>query len=185
MRSEFNFKQGNFMPTIGPMIAASARLGLGYAERLLKDVTPQQFPRFARLGDTVIESNHPAFLYGHLSLYSSRVIEQLGADATRYLPPDGFESLFSKDASCVDDVDGSIYPPMDQVTAAFFTGYQAAAEALENADDRHFYARNPNDAMRGKFPTKGAMIGFYVGGHFMLHMGQMSAWRRAIGMGPA
>ena len=39
---------------IGPMIAASARLGLGYAERLLKDVKPDQFGRFAKIGDTVI-----------------------------------------------------------------------------------------------------------------------------------
>ena len=36
-----------------------------------------------------------------------------------------------------------------------------------------------------RFPTKGAALGFYVGGHFMMHMGQLSAWRRAMGMGAA
>jgi hypothetical protein len=173
------------MPTIGPMIAASARLGLGYAERLLKDVTPEQFPRYAKIGDTLIESNHPAFIYGHLSLYPSRVIEQAGGDPAEFLPSSQFEQLFSKDARCVDDPDGSIYPPMDEVTSALLRGYQAAVETLEKAADEVFQAENPNEAMRERFPTKGAALGFYVGGHFMLHMGQMSAWRRAMGMGPA
>lgn len=177
--------ESEYMPNIGPMIAASAHLGLGYAERLLKDVTPEQFARFAAIGDTVIESNHPAFIYGHLSLYASRIIEQVGGDASAYLPSAKFEELFSKDAKCVDDPDGSIYPAMDEITSALLGGYRAAAQALETAEDGRFTVENPNAAMRGKFPTKGAMHAFYVGGHFMLHMGQMSAWRRAVGLGPA
>ena len=43
----------------------------------------------------------------------------------------------------------------------------------------------PNSGYFSKFPTAGAMLGFYVGGHFMIHIGQMSAWRRAVGLGPA
>ncbi len=173
------------MSNIGPMIAASARLGLGYAERLLADVTAENFARFAKVGDTVIESNHPAFIYGHLSLYASRVIAGVGADAGDYEPSPAFVKLFSKDARCVDDPDGSIYPPMDEITSALLGGYRAAAEALEGAADEVFATENPNEPMRSKFPTTGAMHAFYIGGHFMLHMGQMSAWRRAMGMGPA
>lgn len=173
------------MPNIGPMIAASARLGLGYAERLLQDVRADQFARFAWAGDRAIESNHPAFIYGHLSLYSSSVIKGAGGDPAEFLPADRFQQLFSKDAKCVDDPDGSIYPPMDEVTAALLDGHRAAAAVLEAAADEVFLQENPNDRMRAKFPTNGAMLGFYVGGHFMLHMGQMSAWRRAVGLGPA
>lgn len=173
------------MSNIGPMIAASARLGLGYAERLLKDVKPEQFARFARIGDRVIESNHPAFIYGHLSLYACRVIDGVGGDASPYQPSAKFIKAFSKDAVCVDDPDGTIYPAMDEVTSALLDSYRAAADALEAADDDLFGVENPNAAMREKFPTAGAMHTFYVGGHFMLHMGQMSAWRRAVGMGPA
>ena len=100
------------------MIAASARLGLGYAERMLKDVRPNHFARFAKIGDTVIESNHPAFIYGHLSLYAPRVIEQVGGDAAKFSPSASFQQLFSKDAKCIDDAEGSLYPPMDEVTSA-------------------------------------------------------------------
>ena len=173
------------MPTIGPMIAASARLGMGYAERLLQDVKPEQFARFAQVGGTVIPSNHPAFIYGHLSLYSPRIVEQLGGDVAGLTPSAQFEKLFSKDAQCVDDPDGSIYPAMDEIVAALRQGHTAAIDALENAADSIFQQANPNEPMRDKFPTIGAMHAFYVGGHFMLHMGQMSAWRRASGLGPA
>ena len=174
------------MPTnIGPMISASARLGLGYAERLLTDVKPDQFARFAKVGDTIIESNHPAFIFGHLSLYAGRVIEQLGQDGSAYEPSVAFNEVFSKDAKCVDDPHGTIYPAMDEVVRKLMEGYRAAADALDMADDSVFMNENPNEAMRGKFPTNGAMLGFYVGGHFMLHIGQLSAWRRAMLLGPA
>ena len=173
------------MSTIGPMIAASARLGLGYAERLLSEVTPAQFARFARIDDTVIQSNHPAFIYGHLSLYACRVIDGVGADGSPFRPTDAFVQAFSKDAVCVDDPDGSIYPPMAEITAALFESHRAAITALEAAADDVFLTENPNEAMREKFPTTGAMHAFYMGGHFMLHMGQMSAWRRAMGLGAA
>ncbi len=167
------------------MIAASARLGLGYAERLLKDVQPDQFARFANVGGTFIQSNHPAFIYGHLSLYACRVIEGVGADAAPYQPSPAFIEAFSKDAICVDDPNGTIYPPMGQITTALFDNYRGAVAALEAARDEVFMTENPNEAMRDKFPTTGAMHAFYVSGHFMLHMGQLSAWRRAMGLGPA
>ena len=178
-------REKKLMPNIGPMIAASAKLGLGYGERLLKDIRPDQFARFAAIGDTTIQSNHPSFIFGHLSLYANRVVSGVGDDASSLQPSDAFMKAYSKDATCVDDPDGSIYPAMDEVTEAFFSGYRAAVTALENAEDDVFAQPNPNEAMRAKFPTQGAMIGFYVGGHVMMHIGQLSAWRRAMGLGPA
>lgn len=171
--------------SIGPMIAASANVGLSYAERLISGVTPEQFARFATLGDAVIESNHAAFNYGHLSLYACRIIEAVGGDAKLYEPSIEFSKVFSKDAKCVDDPDGTIYPSMESIVEALVTGYKAAAEALAAAHDDVFRRPNPNEAMLERFPTNGAMLGFYVGGHFMMHMGQTSAWRRAMGLGPA
>ena len=173
------------MPTLGPMIADSARLGLSYAERLLQGIPADRFARFASVGGSVVQSNHPAFIYGHLSLYAPRILSELGADASPYQPPENYQRLFSKDAACVDDVDGTLYPPMQEVTGTMFAGYRAVVEALQTADDDSLAMANPNEAMRDRFATKGSMHAFYVGGHFMLHMGQLSAWRRAAGLGPA
>ena len=168
----------------GNTIADSLALGLGYAERLLKDVPAEQFARFARPGGETIVSNHPAFAYGHLSLYGPRILEQLGQNSPEI--PAEFSNVFTKDATCIDDADGSVYPSMTAVTEFFFTGYQSALEALRNAGDEQLAAPNPmGGPMTERFPTVGSMHNFCVGGHLMLHLGQVSAWRRMIGLSSA
>lgn len=171
---------------IGPMIGDSLQLSLGYAERLLKEVTPEIFARFAFPGGIKVESNHPAFVYGHLSLYPSRIIEQLGGDPSPIAAPASFTSVFSKDAVCLDDPAGEIYPAMEQVVEIFFQGYRAVLPVLRETDDSVFLRPNPmGGRMAELFATLGSMHGFYVGGHMMMHLGQISAWRRMQGLGPA
>jgi hypothetical protein len=170
--------------SLGNVIADSMSLSIGYAERLLKDVTPQQFARFASPGGATIESNHPAFVYGHLALYGPRIFLHLNQPGPTV--PDGFEAVFSKDAKCVDDPAGTIYPAMDRVVAAFFDGYKAAIELLRRTPDSAFEAINPMEGrMRDLFPTLGSLHTFYGGGHIMMHLGQISAWRRMMGLGAA
>jgi len=173
------------MNTIGPMIAASAKLGMNYANRLLKDVKPETFSSFAKPNGITVESNHPAFLYGHLSLYAPRIVTELGADASNIQPSERFTELFSKDAKCANDQAGDFHPSMEEILEAFRSGHEAAIQALEATEDQVFQHDNPNEAMRKLFPTIGAMHAFYVGGHLMMHMGQMSAWRRMMGLGAA
>lgn len=170
---------------IGPLIADSAKLSMAYAKRLLSGIQPETFSRFARVGDTVVQSNHPAFVYGHLSLYSCRIVEQLGQDASAIKPSELYVERFSHTATCVDDPDGTIYPPMEELTEKFLTGHQAAIDALLQAPDEQFLIPNVNESMRSKFATNGSMHAFYLGGHIMIHMGQVSAWRRMMGLGAA
>ncbi|MCA8991972.1 MAG: DinB family protein [Planctomycetaceae bacterium] len=171
--------------SIGQSVADSLTLCLGYARRLLKDVTPDTFARFAAPGGTVVESNHPAFVLGHLSLYACRVVDQLGGDASTVTPNDQFQKVFGMEATCVDDPDGSIYPAMEEVTSEFFKNYEAALESLKSAPDEAFQKPNPHPRLAEKFPTMGSMHAFYCGGHIMMHLGQISAWRRMQGMGSA
>ena len=170
--------------SLGHVIADSLQLSLGYAERLLKDIPAQQFGRFAAPGGTLVESNHPAFTYGHLSLYGPRILTHLGRPSLSV--PAGFEALFSKDAKCVDDPAGTIYPSMDVITKAFFDGYRAAADALKEVPDAALQQPHPMEGrMAELFPTFGSLHNFYCGGHLMMHLGQISAWRRMSGLGPA
>lgn len=169
---------------IGTMIAESARLSLGYCERLTADIPTEKFARFAPGTAGLVESNHPAFVCGHLSLYSPRVVDTLGGDASGLTPSDSYVSLFSKDAKCVDDPDGTIYPAKDEILERLIAAQKAAIEVVGRAADEALTAPNDN-AMKERFTTVGSMMAFYLGGHFMIHMGQMSAWRRMMGMGPA
>ncbi len=167
---------------IGSMIADSAAMGVAYAERLLAGIPASQFGRFAEVEGHVIRSNHPAFIIGHLSLYPSRVVTELGGDAGATAPTSGYESLFSAAATCVDDPDASVYPAMEELTEKFYAAHATAIQTLRASDDALFTAENPNERMREKFATIGSMHAFYLGGHVMMHMGQLSAWRRAAGM---
>jgi hypothetical protein len=172
--------------SIGNLIADSLQVGLAHAEKLLHGVTPEMFARFGRPGGCVVESNHAAFVLGHLSLYAPRIVAHLGGDAASIAPPPHFPALFSKDARCQDDPDGTLYPPMAEVREAFFRGYRAALLALRGADDDLFQQPNPQGGRLAElFPTLGSMHVYYVGGHLMGHLGQMSAWRRMHGLGPA
>lgn len=171
---------------IGNMIAASCSLGIVYAERMLTDVAAADFARFAQPGGQLVISNHPAFIYGHLSLYGARIVKDLGGDLAAVRPPDSFDCLFSKDATCQDDPDGTIYPNMNVVIDKFNASYRAAEAILRATDDARFLQSNPIEGRLSElFPTIGAVHAFYVSGHFMGHLGQMSAWRRMMGMGAA
>jgi len=170
--------------SLGNVIADSLHLSLGYAERLLKDVPGERAGRFARPGGVVVESNHPAFIYGHLSLYAPRILRQISHPAPPV--PDGFEMLFSKDAKCVDDIDGTFYPAFDSIVAFFREGHRMVTGALRSTADATFDLPNPAEGpMRERFPTIGSVQAFYCGGHMMMHLGQMSAWRRMEGLGAA
>ncbi len=174
------------MNRVGTAIAAAGQLGLLYAERLLKDVRPNQFARFARPGGVMIASNHPAFILGHLSLYPRRVLELLGQAAGAAVVPAEFDALFKAGVECRDDADGRLYPAMEKLTSLYFSAYRAANDAARGAGDEAYDRPNPAEGrMRELFPTLGPAINFYLVGHVQSHLGQFSAWRRMMGMGAA
>ena len=127
--------------TLGNVIGDSLSLSIGYAERLLAGIDNDQFGRLPYVGEQVIQSNHPAFIYGHLSLYAPKIIANLGGDPMDL--PEGFENLFSKDAQCVDDPEQTLYPSRDVIVDAFFGGYRQVLEDIRNASDTVLARDNP------------------------------------------
>ncbi len=177
------------MGAFSEIIASTGMFSRGYAQLLLKDVKPEIFarkPRFAgATGTTIVDTNHPAFVFGHLGLYPARVFSLTGGDPKPVEAPAGWNDLFKAGVECRDDVDGTIYPSMEQITTQFFKAHEAAANYLRTLDDAKLLAVNPNEAMRERFPTVGALVSFLMSGHVMSHMGQISAWRRCFGLSSA
>jgi hypothetical protein len=169
--------------SLGNIIADSLQSAMGYAERLLADVPANRFARFARVGGVTVVSNHPAFIYGHLSLYAPKVLRLIEHPVPP--TPEHFDIRFSKDATCRDDVDGDLYPPLDEIVGFFREGHRMVIGGLRSTPDAAFDRPNPAEGrMRERFPTIGSVETFYCGGHIMMHLGQMSAWRRMEGLGP-
>lgn len=174
------------MKRVSSIIVPGANVGLVYAERLLAGITPETYARFARPGGVMVKSNHAAFALGHLSLYPSRIMQflKLAPGATAF--PPNYESLFASGAECHDDPDGRTYPPLPELKTRFFEGYRAAIAAVEAASDEALDGPNPIEGRsRATFPTIGAATNFYLIGHVQTHLGQLSVWRRGLGLPPA
>lgn len=167
----------------GAIIARSAVLTPNYAERLLAGIAADRFARFAAPGGVVVKSNHPAFVFGHLSLYPARVLQLCGKPAGAAQAPPRFEELFKNGVECVDDPTGAIYPPMADITRHFFESHRLASEAVAAASDETLLAANPAEGrMKELFPSIAAAIIFYLDGHAQMHLGQVSAWRRMMNL---
>ncbi len=170
------------MGQIGSIIAATGGPVVSYTERLLEGVTQKNYARLAG----GVETNHPAFILGHLCLYPVRVHEYLGADPAGVAAPDGYAALFEPGAACHDDPDGSRYPSLEELQSHFLSAQRSACALIQEAGDDKLLGENPREGrMRELFPTAAAMFSFFLCGHPMMHLGQWSAWRRMQGLAPA
>jgi hypothetical protein len=178
------------MTPLPQIIAANGRVTVGLAEKMLGGIRPDQFAR-KPLGveGKQIDCNHPAFIYGHLAIYPAKWLAALGVDAAAIeksgaAAPASFEALFAAGKPCLDDPAGSIYPPMQQITEAFFRTHKTAFDQIETLETGAFDKPNPSQGrLKDALPTVAHMMIFYTTSHAMMHIGQASTWRRAMGLG--
>jgi hypothetical protein len=174
------------MGTLGTTVQQISVPSLGMAEAMLKGVTPERFARFTCPGGVAVQSNHPAWNYGHLAIYPVKVLAMCALPTDGLANPDGWEELFGAGSTCEDDARGSMYPPMSAITEHFFKGYNQLVAACAQADDQAMLQlHSGSDRMRERFPTVLAVCSFMVGSHIMMHLGQVSTWRRCEGLGSA
>lgn len=174
------------MGNIGKTIAMAGQFSVIYGESMLKDVTPAMFARQPHVNGKHIVCNHPAWVYGHLGIYSSRCMELMGKPLGPTAKPAGFEDLFKNGTECKDDPAGSIYPKMEQITSLYLSGYKAVLATLPEVADEVFLRENPGTGrIKELCPTIGGVVAFLMTGHPMSHLGQVSTWRRCMGLGSA
>lgn len=172
------------MGQVASLILSSAKLTSSFADGMLKDVKPSQFARLATQDGKPVQSNHPAWVFGHLSTYPMKITTMLGV--TPIVNPPKFDDLFKNGTPCLDDPQGTIYPSMDAIIKHYTAAYDAAMAAVAAASDAAFAKPNPAEGrMKELFPTIGDVINFLLSGHQMSHLGQVSAWRRFMGLGSA
>lgn len=177
-------RQGN-MGQYSQLIVTAGKISRGYSERLLAGIAAPQFARKANVNGQVIDSNHAAWVYGHLATYPAKVAAMVGLDAAKCAAPASFEELFKDGTACQDDASGSIYPAMEQITAAFFKTHDALFETLGGIDDAKLLVPTEDEKVRVRWPNTGGRVLFMCNNHIMMHMGQVSAWRRMMGLAAA
>lgn len=164
------------MGQISNAIVPAAKLTRGYAETLLNGIKPGDFARLP----AGVSTNHPAWVYGHLAIYPDMLLEMVDRkDLAR--PDETLKSLFGNGTPCKDDPNGSIYPAMEAITKRYFERTDAAIAALAEIGDDAL-TKTLTDEWAKSFPTVGSRFDFLLGGHSMMHLGQISAWRRMMGL---
>jgi hypothetical protein len=95
--------------------------------------------------------------------------------------PAGWDELFGNKSKPLSDA--GKYPDKPTLLAALEQSHARLAEAFEHADDAALARENPWEGLRRMFPTVGDLCTFMLTSHETTHLGQLSAWRRAMGLG--
>jgi hypothetical protein len=161
--------------TFATLITICADRCVGYAEMLCKDIPAEKFGHMS-----VPTLSHPAFNIGHLSLYPNRVLTLIGrTDCVKEKA--GWDKLFAAGCACVEQ-DGR-YPAKDELIATYVERYRTTIAAINESPDEIFARPNPMEGrMRELFPSVGFAVNFMMNNHPMMHLGQVSAWRRTVGL---
>ncbi len=164
--------------TTGALIATSLNYTIGYAHDLVHSIPAERFCEMPSPG-----MNHPAFCIGHLAIYANHVLGLIGCPDRKIVMPFGDEH-FKNGAPCVAQ-DGR-YPSKQVICDTFNSGWKTVLAALPAVEDNVFASEHPAEGrFKELFPTRGDVTNFLCGPHNMVHLGQISSWRRAAGLGSA
>ncbi|MEM7682606.1 MAG: DinB family protein [Planctomycetota bacterium] len=125
--------------------------------------------------------SHAAWQVGHIAFVGEVPAKMLTGEPS--ILPENFSALFGKGSE--PNPDATAYPAFIDLVESARAGRAATAEALRAAVEQDFARPNPREhfIQRG-LPTLGDMVGFMVATHEGMHLGQLAAWRRAMGFGP-
>lgn len=126
--------------------------------------------------------NHPAWSLGHLVFSSVGLLKFLGHDAS---PPVGWEEAAFAGAGGIPSSDPSGFPSKDEILSTLESLHDRVTTAVKAADAATLAAPHPYEGARKYFPTLGDHIVYLMTLHEMDHLGQLAAWRRVMGLGPA
>lgn len=143
---------------------------------LVSDLTPEQM--VAQPHGLV---NHPAWTLGHLTISADNLAGLLGLDRQA---PAGWDKTFPTGGTPPGGAPDA-YPPQAELLAALTAQHERNAAAAQQADPALLARPHPNERHRKYFPTIGDIVVFLMTSHEMDHIGQLAAWRRAMGLGPA
>lgn len=145
-----------------------------YARRLVADVTDAQW-----CAQPANIPNHAAWVIGHLAQVADKATGNFTLGLERQFPPQWEELFHGKSHPTADR---AAYPDKPALLAAYESGHARVAEALGKLDDSVLAKPTPHEGFGQRFPTIGVALLHTMVGHECVHLGQLSAWRRALGL---
>ena len=146
----------------------------GYCSMLVSDVPDERMSEQPLPG-----VNHPAWILGHLAVTAERGSKLLGGDAQ--LPEEWWAKFGPGSKTSASRAD---YPGKDELIAAADASFERFRAAAAAATAEQVGAPSQHPRSKDKLPKVGDLAAFLLTGHFGIHIGQLSMWRRMIGMPP-
>jgi hypothetical protein len=150
------------------------RFLMGYLRRLIEDLADERLAEQPHAG-----VNHPAWILGHLALTADSVQALLGAQKTA---PADWASLFGSGSK--PNTSRSAYPSKDELVHAVEHNFEQLRQRVVLATAEQLSQPNPHARTKAGLPTVKDVLAFLLTGHLGVHLGQLSAWRRLIGLPP-
>ncbi len=149
-------------------------MNLKRAGRLVDDLTEEQM--VAQPSGVI---NHPAWTLGHLGATSDALAGMLGLPSTF---PDAWREACRMGS--IPSGEAADYPGKAELLEQLRAQHQRVAEAVAAVDDERLQQPTP-PRLRERFPTIGDFATALMTMHEGHHLGQLAAWRRALGLGAA
>lgn len=149
-------------------------MNLKRAERLVADLTDQQM--VAQPHGVI---NHPAWTLGHLGATSDALAGALGLPSTF---PDAWREACR--VGSIPSGDAADFPGKAELLEQLRAQHERVAKAVTAADAERLRQPAP-PRVRERFPTVGDFTAALMTMHEGHHLGQVAAWRRAMGLGSA
>jgi hypothetical protein len=146
-----------------------------YAQKLVADVPDDQMCAQPVAGRMM---NHPAFILGHLALVHDGRAGALNGDPAGVALLPEWKELFNMGAKPL--ADRARYPSKAELLKALEAAHGRLAAAVATVPPEKLAEPAP-EPMRARFPTMGHMLLGVMTSHYSNHLGQLSAWRRAMG----
>ena len=147
---------------------------VGYCRMLVGDIAEE------RLTEQPLASvNHPAWILGHLAYSADRASTLLGAPKELPATWTGQFGPGSKPSTTRID-----YPSKDELLKAVEQGFARLRQVAAEATPEQLTKPSTNPRMKDALPTIQDGVAFLLTGHLGVHLGQLSMWRRMIGLPP-
>ncbi|WP_404310113.1 DinB family protein [Neorhodopirellula lusitana] len=130
-----------------------------------------------RFDEPLGEGNSPNWIVGHLALGMEFAVSLLGGESEvlgDLMPVYGPGSPGGR----IGDTGRS----KEELLELLERGFDRVNEALANVKPGQLEQPQKTTILEGPLPTVGDMLGHLLTTHFGMHIGQLSAWRRATGM---
>ena len=143
-----------------------------YATLLLDDIPDGQMCQ--QPGSMV---NHPAWSLGHITLSLEQGAMAIGMPSSL---PEKWRTLFGLGSKPTPN--RADYPGKAELVRAYDAQHQRISARLETLSAEELQEPNEGEGARGLLPTVGDALLFVATAHAGVHLGQISAWRRLMGL---